>query len=1219
MAAAEKLHVDAKVVESKFQKHPERQSKQDKQLLETFWDLAATLDGKRVGAAGRLIDIVSRRQADHQRDGTASMTATPEALCEEVQYTLKRLIRGLASPRKGARQGYAMALAQLLEHIEQITLGDVFKLIKEHLETKGLKSEEKQCLFGKAFAYLSIIQSGKLQKEDGRFSAEVIRQLQNLCVQKGFLEDICFRAVIDLISRSKLVAFEEDIWPTLQRELRQGWGSCNPYTLAMLAACKRTFPSIVDKKFMQKHWEHADLLDASNLPYIARIIANSTTTSHPHPHAVCDILLSWVLEKREKLPIFWNKVVDGHLCTSTQDECVFLAFRLLEAVLPACSTAEIPRVLSKNLLRSFISSLANRQAGLYAAANKLSSSLASLVKNMEDSATQLAIVKGLLLSPGHFNFDEITKSRTVYSIISNFNSDAVRLYLRWLKELFNTGSVNAGSNEPRDVDSGRHWVSMQVLSLVRNPHLQKDTDWLSDCFQFLFLHAFFRVWKATKDIPNCGRVLDVPVGESLRQQMAQHFYSALGVVCNLSTRAPVEPEGTSAESGELWVYVIVTYAQALLNSPDVNRAITFSDEAQGAWAEMLSVVDKLRKKSKLAKSPSAGPAFQLLFLHVGLQMFSETQQAVDILQDLHGCYERAVSRRRSLKKKTEDEPEWVEVVTEILLSLLSKPSHLLRTVVDGVFKMICPHMTPEALQLLLDILDPTKEVEDGNMEITESDYEEDAEMEEGSDDDDDDDDGEEQEKNDKVMESTPVSKKKRLSNGHGNHTNKKPSSEDSHNESENSEDSESGDENNEDDEDDDVDEFFRNDVKTALGDAAADEDDSDDDDVASNFDDDTMMRLDTALSSLFKAKMADRRKGKKETNTVLLHFKLRVLDLLDIFIKRQQSNPLILELVLPLLVVAQTASVHKDQHVLSEKAVSIFHNKLCRVRKYPHNLTEQRELLHDTIEAILQIAKKATSVMTVSLSSTGCLFLIRVLRGNVEMTDLSPVKTRHQRAEEKKASSVTQENVPQSNMLDVERISKLYCSALEDFMTHRSTNLHSLLFSELIERFPNLAWHFAEDLVQYISTGCQLYRKTQACRLLALLMSSRPVQGDSGRWSNTSERLLKDGLEVLQSMLDGEQVIKPKFLLQLLILLREFANACHCVNKLPNFSKMESRLEELQKKVEVSRSGELTSAVRSVLKAFSNRPADTRGSGKRNKRKKHKRNKKSKRSKPVDS
>ena len=49
------------------------------------------------------------------------------------------------------------------------------------------------------------------------------------------------------------------------------------------------------------------------------------------------------------------------------------------------------------------------------------------------------------------------------------------------------------------------------------------------------------------------------------------------------------------------------------------------------------------------------------------------------------------------------DPDWVVVVTEILLSLLSKSSHLLRTVVDNVFKMICPHLTKEALGLLLNV------------------------------------------------------------------------------------------------------------------------------------------------------------------------------------------------------------------------------------------------------------------------------------------------------------------------------------------------------------------------------------------------------------------------------------------------------------------------------------------------------------------------------------
>ena len=55
-----------------------------------------------------------------------------------------------------------------------------------------------------------------------------------------------------------------------------------------------------------------------------------------------------------------------------------------------------------------------------------------------------------------------------------------------------------------------------------------------------------------------------------------------------------------------------------------------------------------------------------------------------------------------------------------------------------------------------------------------------------------------------------------------------------------------------------------------------------------------MMERDVALSQAFKAMASRSRKNKKEASTMMLHFKLRVLDLLDIFIKRQQTNPLLL-------------------------------------------------------------------------------------------------------------------------------------------------------------------------------------------------------------------------------------------------------------------------------------------------------------------------------------
>lgn len=51
----------------------------------------------------------------------------------------------------------------------------------------------------------------------------------------------------------------------------------------------------------------------------------------------------------------------------------------------------------------------------------------------------------------------------------------------------------------------------------------------------------------------------------------------------------------------------------------------------------------------------------------------------------------------------EEEPEWVEVMVDILLSLLSRPSRHIRQVCRTVFASICPSVTPAALAAILDV------------------------------------------------------------------------------------------------------------------------------------------------------------------------------------------------------------------------------------------------------------------------------------------------------------------------------------------------------------------------------------------------------------------------------------------------------------------------------------------------------------------------------------
>lgn len=54
-------------------------------------------------------------------------------------------------------------------------------------------------------------------------------------------------------------------------------------------------------------------------------------------------------------------------------------------------------------------------------------------------------------------------------------------------------------------------------------------------------------------------------------------------------------------------------------------------------------------------------------------------------------------------EQEEEEPEWVEVMVDILLSLLSQPSRLIRQVCKTVFSSICPHVTATALNAIIDV------------------------------------------------------------------------------------------------------------------------------------------------------------------------------------------------------------------------------------------------------------------------------------------------------------------------------------------------------------------------------------------------------------------------------------------------------------------------------------------------------------------------------------
>jgi hypothetical protein len=128
---------------------------QEASLLQCFWGLAEVQLETRVQAAQSLLDIIAAGQVmkdarvSRCRCLSSACVAQPlvatgglkvpsafyslslcpclkqggsDGICSELEYTIKRLVRGLASNRAAARQGFATALAELLAIYKQVTV-----------------------------------------------------------------------------------------------------------------------------------------------------------------------------------------------------------------------------------------------------------------------------------------------------------------------------------------------------------------------------------------------------------------------------------------------------------------------------------------------------------------------------------------------------------------------------------------------------------------------------------------------------------------------------------------------------------------------------------------------------------------------------------------------------------------------------------------------------------------------------------------------------------------------------------------------------------------------------------------------------------------------------------------------------------------------------------------------------------------------------------------
>eukprot|EP00096_Caligus_rogercresseyi_P011387 TRINITY_DN4464_c0_g1_i1.p1 TRINITY_DN4464_c0_g1~~TRINITY_DN4464_c0_g1_i1.p1 ORF type:complete len:905 (+),score=259.48 TRINITY_DN4464_c0_g1_i1:419-3133(+) len=597
-------------------------------------------------------------------------------------------------------------------------------------------------------------------------------------------------------------------------------------------------------------------------------------------------IIRFLCEKEGLSKSFWTKHIDPLLSidASYRSSLAFIVISQLLAHLPSKErNANINSFISPNFIQVSLHTLKKRNEstdedriilGIY-------ENIFKVAEEVPESRESL--LKSLLTGTGAVNFDKLSGGSLVARISALCSKETVVS----LGGIYKEAVITSGGGNPKLSHQERLFALQQFAKLTSHPAVLGDVEWKVESLKFLLSAAILPFNKKTP----------VQWNSVTRAQAKNAFFKGLDM-----------KEKSFDNTCSILLKTL------LFVSKEIKKGETLSEEHKKIWSKMMDVVKDMSYESNKKIS-----VFLVLFAHMGFQLLQAPELAIDALNDLHVCYEKATGDQEEVSSskdssEEEEEPKWVEVIVDILLSLLSQNRSILRQVVNSVFLLICPSLTSKGLQMIVDVVNPpSAEKEDSE-----------DEMEEGEE---------------------------------GMEIEAQSGGESSSSESEDESDEEE------------VNDAIRNDVKSALGDFAADSDTGsiNPDDM----DEEDMKKIDEALAGVFKAlsnrKSSSQKRKEKKESIAQSHFKIRVLELIDLYISRS-TVPVshIIYLISPLLSTLESAlKTHKPQGDTQSLIICVKNTlkKISGLKKLNMDEDLDRSSLVGILKMFVGLANKGSSLV----------------------------------------------------------------------------------------------------------------------------------------------------------------------------------------------------------------------------------------------------------------
>lgn len=371
---------------------------------------------------------------------------------------------------------------------------------------------------------------------------------------------------------------------------------------------------------------------------------------------------------------------------SSSDERKYWGFLLFQQYVQVTPMEFLPILFSKNFVRCLVNQLASPERYLHRSAEKSIKAIHS--RALDHPSLMSVAIDEIMITNGYINFDIVTKTKTMEKLISLASLHTVQTIVPKFDQMI----LHPQSTDEKAASARRQIIADYQLMIIRSKLIQNEIgSTASDCHKvisqilaLLVKHAYFEI---RGDLKGPQSDPEPPISQASREMFRSRVASSLTYLIARAGNFSNYPYEIISK-----IHEREGMGDSTLGTLDTDGSVHI--QITRAW-KILRLIHSRGEAADTAKK-ELFRAFELLYSLIMLQVYNGDADAVNMLDELTGCYKGLLTSRQGDAQK-----EGSVILVEILLGLVSKPSLLFRRLALQVFSACTLTITVDGLHSMI--------------------------------------------------------------------------------------------------------------------------------------------------------------------------------------------------------------------------------------------------------------------------------------------------------------------------------------------------------------------------------------------------------------------------------------------------------------------------------------------------------------------------------------